>query len=415
MLAPFRAVRQATEALCAPLAIEDYIVQGMADVSPTKWHLAHTSWFFEIFVLEPHLDSYRPLDERYRALFNSYYNGVGPQFPRPQRGHLSRPTVQEVYAYRAHVDKGMIALLESRDVEPESELGAVVLLGLNHEQQHQELILTDLKYNLGLNPLRPAYHARPIPGGAAPALRLAEFAGGLVDIGHDGRGFAFDNEQPRHQTYLGPFRLASRLVTNGEYCEFIEAGGYRRPDLWLSEGWLAMQTQGWPAPLYWEAHDGGWRLFTLSGLQPLDPEAPVAHVSYYEADAFARWAGKRLPTEQEWEHAVGGQPLEGNLMDSGVLHPVPAAAGREGLGQAIGDVWEWTASAYLPYPGFRPLAGGLGEYNGKFMMSQMVLRGGSCATPLSHIRTSYRNFFPPSARWQFSGIRLAEDGERPTR
>jgi ergothioneine biosynthesis protein EgtB len=406
-LEDYQTVRRTTERLCAPLATEDYVVQAMPDASPTKWHLAHTAWFFETFVLRPHLAPYRPLVETYRSLFNSYYNSVGPQFPRPERGHLSRPTVDEVYAYRAHVDKAMAALLPRLD----PALGAIVALGLHHEQQHQELIVTDLKYNLGVNPLRPAYHPAPArPGRAACELRFIPFSGGLVDIGHDGRGFAFDNEQPRHRTFLRPFHLACRPVTQGEYREFIEAGGYRRPDLWLSEGWRVVQERGWQAPLYWERGDGVWWIYTLAGMQPLDEPAPAVHLSYYEADAYARWRDQRLPTEQEWEHAAGVGPAAGTFLDDSIYQPVATGEDGPGLRQVLGDVWEWTQSPYAPYPGFRPLAGGLGEYNGKFMMNQMVLRGGSCATPRAHIRVTYRNFFPPDARWQFSGIRLAKDG-----
>jgi len=413
LLARYRTVRRTTESLCGPLATEDYVVQAMPDVSPARWHLAHTTWFFETFVLEPHAARYRALEPRYRGLFNSYYNGVGPQFPRAERGHLSRPTVAEVYAYRAHVDKAMDDLL---DGPGDPALGPVVELGLQHEQQHQELIVTDVKYNLGRNPLRPAYHDRPRdPGaGAAPGEDFVDVEGGRVTIGHRRGGFAFDNETPAHDVALGPFRLAARLVTAGEFLAFVEDGGYRRPDLWLSEGWALVQAQGWQAPLYWERGDGRWWLFTLAGLEPLDASLPVVHLSYHEADAYARWAGRRLPTEAEWEHAVGIHGIpdalpSANLMESGLLHPMRVRPGAPSIAQAIGDVWEWTASAYLPYPGFRPLAGALGEYNGKFMVNQMVLRGGSCATPASHVRVTYRNFFPPSARWQFSGLRLAAD------
>jgi ergothioneine biosynthesis protein EgtB len=406
MLANYRAIRRTTEALCAPLATEDYVVQAMPDVSPAKWHLAHTAWFFETFVLMPHVPGYEPLDQHYHHLFNSYYQSVGRPFPRPERGHLSRPTVAEIYAYRAHVDKAMMTLLES-DPASIAELDAIVELGLHHEQQHQELIVTDVKYNLGINPLAPAYQTRPIPRAHARPLTFVEFTGRRVAIGHDGAGFAFDNERPRHNVWLAPYRLGSRLVTNGEYREFIEAGGYSRPELWLSDGWATVQAHGWQAPLYWERGEGGWQSFTLSGLDAIDERAPVVHVSYYEADAYARWRGARLPTEAEWEHAARDHAVAGNFLESGLLHPVGADAGE--LTQLFGDAWEWTQSAYAPYPGFRPLAGAVGEYNGKFMVSQLVLRGGSCATPHSHIRATYRNFFPPGARWQFSGIRLATD------
>ena len=398
-------VRRATERLCQPLAVEDYVVQAMPDVSPAKWHLAHVSWFFETFVLRMRLADYRPLDERHAMLFNSYYNGVGPQFERAARGTLSRPTVADVFAYRAHVDKAMIQLLERAGAVPPA--ATVIELGLQHEQQHQELLVTDLKYNLGANPLRPAYRRLSRESRAAAPHAFVAFEGGLVEIGHAGSGFAFDNEMPRHRVALAPYELGSRLVTNAEYRQFIEAGGYRRPDLWLSDGWRAARERNWGAPLYWERVDGGWQTYTLGGAAPLDPNAPVVHVSYYEADAYARWRGARLPTEAEWEHAAAGRPVDGHLLDDEPDEPRPAS--EPGLAQLFGDAWEWTASAYLPYPGFRPLSGALGEYNGKFMVNQMVLRGGSCATPRSHMRATNRNFFPPDARWQFSGIRLAGD------
>jgi len=408
-LARYREVRRTTERLCRPLAIEDQVLQAMPDVSPTKWHLAHVSWFFETFLLAPHLAGYEPIDPTYAFLFNSYYNGVGPQFSRPARGHLSRPTVAEVLAYRAWVDRGMERLLARMDTEPAGALASLVELGLNHEQQHQELILTDIKYNLAVNPLHPVYHAVDLPRGAATApIEWRELRGGLVPIGYDGAAFAFDNEGPRHTVYLHPFRLAGRPTTNGEYLEFIDAGGYRTPESWLSEGWRVVQERGWQAPLYWERHGEAWWTQTLSGFVPVDLHAPVTHVSYYEADAYARWRGRRLPTEPEWEHAAADAPVRGHLQERGIFHPLPVAT-DEPLAQLFGDVWEWTQSAYAPYPGYRAVPGAIGEYNGKFMVSQLVLRGGSCVTPASHIRASYRNFFPPDARWQFSGIRLAED------
>jgi len=397
-------IRRATERLCEPLAIEDYVVQAMPDASPARWHLAHVSWFFETFVLRRDA-AYRPLDERYAVLFNSYYNGAGPQFERVARGTLSRPTVAEVFAYRAHVDKAITALLErAADLGPVAE---VIELGLHHEQQHQELLVTDLKYNLGANPLRPAYRHRSRPRRDAMPHTFVAFEGSVVAIGHAGTDFAFDNERPRHRVALAPYALGSRLVTNAEYLEFVDAGGYRQPDLWLSEGWRIVRERGWQAPLYWEALDGRRCTYTLGGVAPLELDAPVTHVSYFEADAYARWRGARLPTEAEWERAAADRPLEGHLLDDEPDDPRPAS--EAGLSQLFGDAWEWTASAYLPYPGFRPLTGALGEYNGKFMVNQMVLRGGSCATPRSHIRATYRNFFPPDARWQFSGIRLAQD------
>jgi ergothioneine biosynthesis protein EgtB len=406
LLAHYAAVRRLTERLCEPLATEDYVVQAMPEASPAKWHLAHVSWFFETFVLRPLLPGYHPLDERYAVLFNSYYNGVGPQFSRPARGHLSRPTVDAVYAYRAHVDKAMLALLDGTS-ERVRAVAAVVELGLNHEQQHQELLVTDMKYNLSVNPLRPPY-LRASGGDRAtgtPLLERVAFAGGTFEVGTDGGAFCFDNERPRHRALLSSYEVGSRLVTNGEYCEFIRDGGYERPELWLSDGWRLVQERGWRAPLYWERIDDDWSTYMLSGMAAVSADAPVAHVSYYEADAYARWRGARLPTEQEWEHAAGAEQAAGALLDDTPHEPMPATGG--GLAQMTGDVWEWTASAYLPYPGFRPLQGALGEYNGKFMVNQMVLRGGSCATPRSHIRRTYRNFFPPDARWQFSGIRLA--------
>jgi ergothioneine biosynthesis protein EgtB len=410
LLARYHGVRQTTEQLCRPLAVEDYVIQAMPDASPVKWHLAHVSWFFETFLLQPHLADYRPLDVAYRFLFNSYYNAVGPQFARPERGHLSRPTVAEVYAYRAWVDRAMRELLQRHAEAPIPGLDALLELGLNHEQQHQELILTDVKYNLAVNPLRPAYQAVSIPRAAAtPPLGWHARPGGLVDIGHDGPGFAFDNEGPRHAVYLAPYQLADRPVTSGEYLEFVQAGGYHTPAPWLSEGWRVVRERGWTAPLYWELRDGTWWTQTLSGPRPLDPHAPVVHVSYFEADAYARWRGRRLPTEAEWEHAAAGLAVHGNLQEAGVFHPLPAPAGAGPLAQLFGDVWEWTQSAYAPYPGYRTADGAIGEYNGKFMVGQLVLRGGSCATPRSHLRASYRNFFPPDARWQFSGIRLADD------
>ena len=403
----YREIRTTTEALCRPLQIEDYVLQAMPDVSPTRWHLAHVSWFFETFLLEPGLAGYQPYDPRYRALFNSYYNAVGPQFSRPDRGHLSRPTVAEVYAYRAHVDRGMKTLLRSNGAP---ELASLVALGLQHEQQHQELILTDLKFNLAVNPLRPRVYPTAIPVGAGTVpLEWVDMPGGVVWIGANGESFAFDNETPRHRVLLEPYRLASRLVTNAEYLDFIEAGGYRDWRWWTSEGWRTVHERGWDAPLYWETDDGERLVYTLAGLQPLDPAAPVAHVSWFEADAYARWRGARLPTEAEWEHAATDLRVTGHFQESGIYQPLPVAGADGDLQQMFGDAWEWTQSAYAPYPGYRPLPGAVGEYNGKFMINQMVLRGGSCATPSSHIRASYRNFFPPDARWQFSGIRLAAD------
>jgi ergothioneine biosynthesis protein EgtB len=401
----FAAVRRTTDALCEGLTAEDCQVQSMDDASPVKWHLAHTTWFFETFVLERFMPGHAAFDPAYRVLFNSYYVGVGARHPRPQRGVLSRPGLDEVRRYRRHVDEQVGALL-ARGPAPAEAL-ALVELGAQHEQQHQELILTDLKHHFSCNPVRPAYRARPVQDNTAAAtpLHFVPFEGGLVEIGHDGSAFAFDNESPRHRVHLAPFALASRLVTCGEYRAFVDDGGYARPELWLSEGWDQCARAGWRAPLYWD----GKRHFTLHGERALDDAEPVTHVSYYEADAYARWAGARLPTEAEWEHAAqeAGAAAPGALLDDGRFHPAPAAAANGAPTQLFGDAWEWTASAYLPYPGFAPAAGAVGEYNGKFMVNQMVLRGGSCATPASHLRASYRNFFPAAARWQFSGIRLA--------
>ena len=404
-------VRGATVELCAPLAIEDYVVQSMPEASPAKWHLAHTSWFFEEFVLAEAAADYRPHAAPYRYLFNSYYNAVGPMHCRAARGMLSRPTVAEVMAYRAAIDERMASFLEAGGL-PEG-LDKVFTLGLEHERQHQELLLTDIKHLFSLNPLRPAYrpHARQQSVRAAP-LRHLRFDGGLTAIGHAGTGFCFDNELPRHRALVPPFRLANRLVTNGEFLEFVCAGGYDDARLWLSDGWALARREGWQRPIYWSASLE--EEFTLTGMQELNPDTPLAHVSYYEADAFARWAGARLPGEFEWEMAVGTMPRTGNFVERREWHPQAAgpAAGSadDTLLQMFGDVWEWTQSAYAPYPGYSPAAGALGEYNGKFMINQLVLRGGSCVTSQEHIRASYRNFFPPGARWQFSGVRLAGDG-----
>ena len=401
----YRQIRRATERLCEPLSAEDCQAQSMDDASPVKWHLAHTSWFFETFVLEGRLPGYTTFHPDFRVLFNSYYQSVGPQHSRPQRGLLTRPALDEVLAYRRHVDHQMLALLES---PARSAPRATIELGLHHEQQHQELILTDVKHLFACNPLRPAYRPTP-PSAMAPAAPLTwcEYPEGMRSIGHAGDGFAFDNETPRHRVFLPAFTLASRLVTNGEVLDFIADGGYRRPELWLSDGWITVARLGWQAPMYWEQHNGTWLAMTLAGLRELHQHEPVCHVSYYEADAFARWAGARLPTEAEWEVAAADAVVEGNFVEGGLLRPTSAPAGAPV--QLFGDVWEWTGSAYSPYPGYEPPAGALGEYNGKFMCNQFVLRGGSCATPRSHIRVTYRNFFPPAARWQFTGIRLARD------
>jgi ergothioneine biosynthesis protein EgtB len=381
--ARYRAVRARTEALAAPLSAEDQVVQSMPDASPTKWHRAHTTWFFETFLLLPLLPGYRRVREEYGFLFNSYYEAAGPRHARPQRGMLTRPSCSEVADYRAAVDEAMEELLR----DPPQQASDLVELGLQHEEQHQELLLTDILHALSTNPLRPAYEPGWQDPGSAGPVRLLDGPQGMAEIGHDGGGFAFDNETPRHHAYLAPYRIASGVVTNGEWLAFMEAGGYGEPLLWMSDGWAARHAEGWEAPLYWERRGDSWMQFGLGGLKPVDAAMPVRHISWYEADAFARWAGRRLPTEGEWEAA-------------GAL---PAFAEAEGI------AWQWTGSPYRPYPGFRPWPGAVGEYNGKFMINQMVLRGGSQATPPGHTRRSYRNFFPPGARWQFSGVRLAED------
>lgn len=410
-------VRSATESLCRPLATEDYGLQTMPEVSPAKWHIAHTSWFFETFLLLRFVTGYRAFDPSYDHLFNSYYVTHSVPFPRASRGLLSRPTVEEVYAYRAAVDAAMVALIETVDGERWQDIRSLIVLGLNHEQQHQELLLTDLKHAFGQNPLRPAYRddLAPFPRTRNSRAGWSAFSAGLYEIGAEAQGFAFDNEQPRHRCWLEGFALADRPVSNSEYLQFIEDGGYREPRWWLSEGWARVQSECWAAPLYWETRDGEWWHMTLGGMRRVDPGAPVCHISHYEADAYASWAGKRLPTEAEWEVAAarlvddgGDRAPNANLLESGYLQPV-GARDTSGIGQLFGDVWEWTASPYVAYPGFRIADGPVGEYNGKFMSGQMVLRGGSCVTPRGHVRASYRNFFYPQDRWQFSGIRLAED------
>jgi ergothioneine biosynthesis protein EgtB len=428
--AHFHAVRRTTEALCAPLAIEDHIVQSMPEASPVKWHLAHTTWFFETFVLRPQLPDYSLFHPEYTYLFNSYYDAVGARFPRGQRGLLTRPTVAEVADYRAYVDEHMDCALAAAP----GTIGATALLGLHHEQQHQELILTDLKHAWGANPLGPVYRPRLPTRGSAPAHRWLTLPEGTVWLGHTGTEFAFDNESPRHRVFVHTCQLASRLTTCGEYLEFMADGGYDRPELWLSDGWAARQVQCWTAPLYWDYTDGHWWLFTLAGRRAIEAHEPVCHVSYYEADAFARWAGARLPTEAEWETAAATVARAGHYLEAGHFHPAATPAENDAgpLLQMFGDAWQWTASPYVGYPGYRPSLGVIGEnngkkleanlpkdhidvnialseYNGKFMINQMVLRGASCCTPRSHARRTYRNFFPPDARWQFSGIRLAKD------
>ena len=414
----FSKVRDRFVALCATLDPEDMVIQAMPDASPPKWHLAHTTWFFDNFVLRARQTGYKPFNPQFHYLFNSYYESVGPFHPRPQRGLLSRPTTGQVMAYRRHVDDEISKLIDSTAPAAWPELAFLILLGTHHEEQHQELFYTDTLYNFSRNPMRPAIQSGVVSSGelaetTTKPLAYRDFPGGVIELGavnSDIEHFTFDNERPRHRVYLEPYRLANRLVTNAEYQAFMADGGYRRAELWLSDGWSVVRERGWREPLYWEQRDGGWWSMTVAGMQPLQPAAPVTHLSYYEADAYARWAGKRLPTEAEWEHAAAGLadgPAHGNFLEHGHLRPMPAS-GEEPLQQMFGDVWEWTASPYSPYPGFRPEAGSLGEYNGKFMCNQMVLRGGSCVTPRDHIRSTYRNFFPPDARWQFSGLRLAE-------
>jgi ergothioneine biosynthesis protein EgtB len=407
----YRSLRQVSGALIRPLSAEDCALQSMPDASPAKWHLAHTTWFFETFVLAPHVPRYRPFHPDYRVLFNSYYDAIGERHPRPERGLLSRPSLEEVHAYRRHVDAAMLELLEQAP-----PFAALIELGLQHEQQHQELILTDVKHLLSRNPLKPVYQKQwPLTPVEPRERRWIAFEGGVREIGHEGEGFCFDNETPRHRVWVAPYLMASHPVTHGDFIDFIDDGGYRRPELWLSAGWEAVLAGGWQAPQYWQRRDGEWHVFTLHGEAPVDPHTPVCHVSFYEAEAFARWAGGRLPTEAEWELAAArgdaAAQRQGNFLESAALHPLPSREpAREGfLAQAFGDVWEWTRSDYAPYPGFRTAQGAIGEYNGKFMSGQYVLRGGSCATPEKHIRATYRNFFPPQARWQFSGLRLARD------
>jgi len=433
LIAAYREIRRQTETLCQPLEIEDYGVQAMPSVSPVKWHLAHTSWFFETFILLPHYARYKPYNPAFAQLFNSYYRGVGKFLARELRGILSRPTVAEIYRYRAAIDEQMLTLLSNCTTATQRELSALVLLGLAHEQQHQELLLTDIKYNFSQNPLLPSYMKgspaidHSLFGGmlfnSLPRLHWLNFDADSCELGHSGTAFCFDNELPRHRVLMVPFMLASRPVSNGEYLQFMRDDGYCRPELWLSDGWLERERHDWSAPLHWQRegqpegkkagnkedqqHDSKWNVFSLHGQRPMNPAEPVCHISYYEADAYARWAGARLPTEAEWEHVAAGEEICGHFANDGVLQPRPAAKQDNSLQQLFGDVWEWTASAYAPYPGFRASSAPIGEYNGKFMCNQMVLRGGSCATTREHMRASYRNFFYPADRWQFSGVRLA--------
>jgi len=395
----FTEIRNTSIRITEGLSAEDQMLQSMPDASPSKWHLAHTTWFFETFILGPH--GYKPFDPRFRMLFNSYYKQLGAHPIRGTRGLMSRPTLSQVHAYRAHVDDALLAYLQHADAEALE----LIELGLHHEQQHQELLLTDIKHALWSSPLRPELSPEMAEHPTPPAVTWTEVEGGIHLIGHRGGGFAFDNECPQHEVLLQPFQIASRVVTNAEYLEFVEDGGYRRPELWLSEGWDTVNAQGWNAPLYWEHRDGEWWQFVHRDMKRVNPAEPVCHISYYEADAYARWRRARLPSEQEWEIAAVRMPSSGTFLEDSIFHPQPAKG--QGNQQMFGDVWEWTASPYIAYPGFRPAAGLVGEYNGKFMCNQWVLRGGSCATPRSHIRASYRNFFPAHARWQFSGLRLA--------
>jgi len=403
LLAYYMRVRSLTLTLCASLRTEDTVVQTMPDVSPTKWHLAHVTWFFERFVLEPHAKDYRRYNDAFDFLFNSYYYTAGDMHARPLRGLLTRPTLDEVIEYRQHVDAAMLSFIDAMSGNNEVEF--LVMLGLNHEQQHQELLLTDIKHVLSCNPLRPAVKPDlPVPAASTAApLSWSETTAGIRQFGASGPGFCFDNETPRHDELLHDHSIANRLVTNGEFREFIEDGAYRNVSLWLSDGWAVVNERNWGRPLYWS--DDYKTEYTLGGIRAIDDNAPVSHVSYYEADAFARWAGGRLPTEFEWEHAASQLDVDGNLLESNYWHPIAA----ENSKQYFGDVWEWTSSSYAPYPGFKPLTGSLGEYNGKFMCNQMTVRGGSCVTSTDHVRPSYRNFFYPDARWQFLGFRLAKD------
>jgi ergothioneine biosynthesis protein EgtB len=414
LLTRYRNVRQTSTDIASPLSAEDQQVQSMPDVSPTKWHLAHVTWFFETFLLKNFWSDYDDFDPAFGYLFNSYYEAFGPRHTRPRRGLLTRPTLEQVLEYRNYVDRSMTQLIETCSGNRWQELEPLVTLGLHHEQQHQELMLMDIKHVLSCNPIAPAYDsALPTETGPAAPLDWLGYGGGLHEVGHQGSGFAFDNEGPRHKVYLEDFEFASRPVTNGEYLDFIEDGGYREPRHWLMDGFGAVAENDWSAPLYWHELDGEWQEFTLAGMRPLDRDAPVSHVSYYEAAAFADWAGKRLPTEEEWEVVAETTAIdpddEGNLLARGHLHPEATTVSADHPVQIYGDVWEWTRSAYSPYPGYYPPAGAIGEYNGKFMSGQMVLRGGCCATPPGHVRSSYRNFFYPHQRWMFSGIRLASE------
>lgn len=407
LLAAFEQVRGRTEQLSGTLSAEDQNLQSMPGASPVKWHRAHTSWFFETFVLGPHARGYRPFNPKFEYLYNSYYNGVGEQYPRPGRGLISRPDCEEIRTYRRHVDQAMMDLIGQLDASSRPRLAALIVLGLNHEQQHQELIVTDIKHAFSHNPLDPQWAVANEPSSRLVDLNWITFAGGLTNMGSKAERFCFDNETPRHRCWIEPYQLANRPVSCGEFLAFIEDDGYRRPELWLADGWDWLKREQIEAPLYWARQGQEWSLYTLAGRRDLDPNEALSHISFYEAAAFAQWAGARLPTEAEWEHAAAELPVRGHFASSDRLHP--QAASGNGLVQLYGDVWEWTMSSYAPYPGFKPPAGAVGEYNGKFMANQMVLRGGSCATAAGHMRASYRNFFYPHDRWQFSGLRLARD------
>jgi ergothioneine biosynthesis protein EgtB len=415
LLARFHQIRDFTNSLCTDLEPEDYVVQSMPDVSPTKWHLSHTTWFFETFILKKFNPGYRSEIPQYAYLFNSYYNAAGDMHRRDLRGLISRPTVSEAQRYRASIDSHIANLLSDADEKLLDEIEPILVLGIHHEQQHQELLVTDIKHVFAQNPLYPVFRdvalasSQSIGKMPIPRVQFIDFDEQIVEIGHDGRGFAYDNEGPRHRALVPEFSLATRPVTNGEFMAFIEDNGYTRPEFWLSLGWMTVNDQRWQAPLYWTKHEGAWWNFTLSGFRPVDESEPVTHLSYFEADAYANWAGARLPTEFEWERAALDCPIEGNFVENEIFHPRAVSTGDRRLDQMFGDVWEWTRSAYSPYPGYRAAPGALGEYNGKFMCNQYVLRGGSCATSRSHIRRTYRNFFQPEKRWQFTGVRLAHD------
>jgi len=411
ILAQFKKVRRNSQTMAAALTPEDWMLQSMLEASPVKWNLAHTSWFFETFILKIYDGKYRTFHPKFNYLFNSYYNHIGKMHPRPERGLLSRPTAQEIIDYRSYVDDAIAQFVEKAPDDDIARIAPLMALGLAHEEQHQELLLTDLKHALYQNPLLPGVYedADEDPGGDAMPVHWEKMEGGICEIGWNGEGFAFDNEGPRHKVYLHPFELACQPVTNAEYIAFIEDGGYENPAHWLSDAWEAVQDHHWRAPLYWRKAEESWRAYSLFGEHAVNPYAPVCHVSFYEAAAYASWADARLPTEFEWEAAASLFPLKGRFLEDGKPAPPRPASGDERLLQLYGDVWEWTASPYVAYPGYAPPGGAIGEYNGKFMSGQMVLKGGSRATPAGHMRVSYRNFFPPQARWQFSGFRLARD------